>query len=124
MWIFGPTGVGKSHYARHAFGTCYPKGKNKWWDGYRNEETVVIEDVDPADGVWIAYFLKIWGDKYPFIAEIKGRSKEIRPKRIIVTSNYTLRECMGRTEDYEPLIRRFKELLMVGRDNDNNPIFK
>lgn len=123
LWIFGPTGVGKSHYARHAFGRVYPKGKNKWWDGYRDEETVVIEDVDPADGAWIAYFLKIWGDKYPFIAEIKGKAKEIRPKRIIVTSNYRLKECMGRTEDYDPLMRRFKEVLMTGRDNNDNPIF-
>lgn len=47
----------------------------------------------------------------------------VRPKRIIVTSNYKIREVFFRAGDYEPLLARFEEKFMRGRDINNNPIF-
>lgn len=41
---------------------------------------------------WIGSFLKIWCDRYPLMAEIKGGSIKICPKRIFCTSNFTLNQ--------------------------------
>ncbi len=65
----------------------YPKFPTKWWDGYNGQATVLIDDLGPEHS-WISYYLKIWADHYPFNAESKNTSNIIRPKRIIVTSNY------------------------------------
>lgn len=53
--------------------------------------------------------LKIWADRYPFCAEIKGGTlQKIRPLKIIVLSNYSIDECFENSQDLEPIKRRFK----------------
>lgn len=47
-------------------------------------------------------------DHYPFKAEAKGGYMQIRPKRFILTSNYSIRECYPDENDYLPLERRVK----------------
>lgn len=42
--------------------------------------------------------------------EIKCGADNIRPERIAVTSNYSIRECFPNPQDYEPLERRFKQI--------------
>lgn len=54
--------------------------------------------------------MKIWGDHYKFACEGKGYSMTIRPKRILVTSNYRIHDLYEDARDYEPLQRRFKEI--------------
>lgn len=35
IWIWGKSGTGKTTFARTEYSTdIYPKGMNKWWDGY------------------------------------------------------------------------------------------
>lgn len=109
-WWFGPTGTGKSRTVWDKYPEHYGKQLNKWWDGYQDEDVVVIEEWCPKNEV-SASGLKIWSDRYPFNAEVKGgQLKLIRPKKIIVTSNYTMEQCFPRNEDLEPLKRRFKEV--------------
>ena len=80
---------------------------------------VLIDDAH-ADDAWLVHFLKTWADAYPFKAETKGGMTWIRPRWIIVTSNYRLAE-LGRRRtrdgmeypderDVAALRRRFKEL--------------
>jgi hypothetical protein len=105
-WIYGSTGTGKTTYARTSYPEHFIKGKNKWWDGYSGEETCILEDIGKGD-VWIADRLKEWADKWPFEAEFKGGVIRIRPKRIVVTSNYHIRDLWEDPNIYEPLERRF-----------------
>lgn len=81
---------------------------NKWWDGYKRQEVVAIEEWSP-EAKLTAQSLKQWADHYPFQGEIKGGSMQgLRPRKLIVLSNYTIEQCFDRVEDRDPILRRFK----------------
>lgn len=105
LWIHGPTGTGKSSLARKFYSPHYLKNINKWWDGYRGEPYVIIDDWDPNHSM-LSYHLKIWTDHYPFTAEIKGGARLVRPLWIIVTSQYSIDDCFD-CETATALNRRF-----------------
>jgi len=109
-WLYGVPGSGKSWSARHDFNpeSLYLKAANKWFDGYNDQDYVLIEDLDPSHA-WMANHLKCWMDVYPFSAEIKGGVMQIRPKGIIVTSNYSMETIFGNSQvDVLAIKRRCK----------------
>ncbi len=107
-WFYGDTGAGKSYTARKENPVFYDKALNKWWDGYRDEPVILIEDVGESNSKWIGHFLLRWADRYPFPAEEKGSSRRIRPLKIIVTSQYTIEELFeGDSKLVDALNRRY-----------------
>lgn len=106
-WWYGPSGTGKSKALWEYYPEHFEKALNKWWDGYRHEPVVAIEEWAPQNAM-TASSLKRWADRYPFTGEIKGGTmQKIRPIKIIVLSNYTPQECFPMAQDLEPILRRF-----------------
>jgi len=116
-WIFGKTGIGKSFTARKENPKAYIKPMNKWWDHYNNEEVVIIEDMSPSYSQSMEYFMKIWPDCYAFPAEIKNHIVSIRPKKIVVTSQYHPKDIWS-GEALDAILRRFKlrEIIKIKED--------
>jgi hypothetical protein len=113
VWIWGPSGSGKSHMARgpdYCAEGCkpYDKSLTKWWDKYNKEDVVLLDDVDPLRHQWLGSHIKRWADKYAFPAEVKFGFINIRPKTIIVTSQYPLNAMFPDVETYDAVKRRFK----------------
>lgn len=82
----------------------YDKLLNKWWEDYKGEPNVLIDDIGPecikADHV------KRWLDKRKFKAEIKYGSVNIRPEIIVITSNYHPSEIWPKPSDHDPILDR------------------
>jgi len=117
LWYYGGTGTGKSRKAREENPGAYEKMCNKWWDHYKDQPVVLIEDFD-RDHKVLGHHLKIWADRYPFLAEIKGNTRRVRPQLIIVTSNYSIDEIWGDSpETAEPLHRRFHQVHFTNINN-------
>lgn len=91
-WIFGPPGSGKSFYARTNNPGVYIKAQNKWFDGYTNQSSILLDDLDVARGSItsheIGHMLKIVADRYKCYGEIKGGTVALRHTKFIITSNY------------------------------------
>lgn len=88
FYFWGPPGTGKSRRALEeataAGGGIYYKPRGDWWDGYRQQDNVIIDDFYG----WIKYdeLLKIT-DRYPYRVPIKGGYEEFISKKIWITSN-------------------------------------
>lgn len=125
-WIYGPAGTGKSSRVFEEFGeNVYPKpGNTKWWDQYAYQDTVWIDDFDPTVKD-MTYLMKIWTDRWVFLGERKNGTIKMRPKKIVVTSNYTIEKCFGKDPDLlEAMIRRFPTVVYIGKDGATAPPFK
>jgi len=108
IWIHGESGSGKSRSVMDQFPEHFPKPLTIWWTGYQQEEVVLLDDIDKFN-VALGGLLKQWADEKPFIGQVHGGSCKIRPKRFIVTSQYTIEEIWEDKATRDALNRRFKK---------------
>lgn len=112
IWIQGSTGCGKTRYVKDNFPDAYDKLPNKWWDGYQGDDHVLIDDLGPSHEV-LGYHLKRWLDRYSFPAETKGGMTNIRPKKVIITTQYTMAAIFS-DEKLRDAIQRRCEVIDMG----------
>lgn len=106
VWYFGESGTGKTRSAREQYPNAYIKDCTKWWDNYAGQDVVIIDELQPEHATMAPLFKK-WADHYPCSVEMKGGAMMIRPKRIIITSNFRPEQIFLREEDLQPILRRF-----------------
>lgn len=110
FWFYGPTESGKSRRVWEQYPDLYrvPTTDKGWWDGYRGQETVLIDDFRGS----IAYgdLLNIV-DRYPY--EVSRRGREPYPflaKRVFITSSLRPEEVyhnLAANDSLAQLNRRF-----------------
>lgn len=102
----GPTGTGKSRWAKETFPDAYWKQRSVWWCGYEGHKTIVIDEFYG----WLPYdtLLRLC-DRYPLYLETKGGQVNCEADTIIITTNSTP-ESWYKTEKYFlSFIRRVTE---------------
>lgn len=112
-WIFGKSGVGKGLYVDSMSTAYYTKAADeKWWCGYNGENDVLMDDLGKGIIPLLGKF-KLWTDRKPFNAEVKGGNWLIRPTRVFVTSHWHPSEIVTDPDDLEAILRRFQVVEIV-----------
>ena len=111
--LYGPPKKGKSAFWNICYPDAYIKPHGVWWDGYDNQETVVIDDFYG----WLPYsFMLQLLDRYPLLVEVKGGMRTFNSKRIIITSNKGPNLWYGLDCSYPPLERRLDVIYRFEED--------
>lgn len=121
IWKWGPTGVGKTYSAIKECGDDYwISNRNlQWWDGYDGHANVVIDDFR-ADFCTFHELLRII-DQTPYQVMVKGGSRGLCTKKIIITSPYPPELVYkDRThEDIRQLLRRIHTVEHMTQRSDS-----
>nr|WDW25743.1 MAG: replication-associated protein [Canine circovirus]WDW25744.1 MAG: replication-associated protein [Canine circovirus] len=110
--LIGPPGVGKTRKAVEMCGErpIYWKPRGMWWDGYKGEDCVIIDDFYG----WIPFseLLRVL-DRYPLQVQVKGSFVEFVADFIVITSNVMPEEWYNKENihgDVRAMFRRFNEM--------------
>ncbi len=91
--LWGRTGVGKSYWARRGlhgllgdvYVLPYQREGGVWWDGYRGERILLLDDFDPGK-MPILQLLRVL-DSYKFTGMVKGDTVTADWTEVIITNN-------------------------------------
>lgn len=116
IWLYGGTGVGKTFMAtRHK--TFYIKDDSNWWDGYEQQEAIIIDDFDPKR--WNFRTLLRLLDCYPFTGEVKGGTVKINSPYIYITCDTRPELCWQKPEHIMQVDRRIFKLIHLDENFDS-----
>lgn len=106
IWLFGHTGLGKSHFGRDwaydrgfTEDDVFSKGdSSKWLEGYESQKIVIFDDFR---GSWMKLSeLLTLCDKWERRVEIKCGSRQFVAKYVIINSPYPPHACYRTTSDH------------------------
>lgn len=107
---YGPSGTGKSTAARARYPDAYYKNSNnKWWSEYEGQEVVILDEYKGQ--IPLLELLSIC-DGYEYQVEVKNGHRQLKAKKVIITSNYKPSEWYPAESQYslQPLLRRIKSV--------------
>lgn len=118
--FYGPPGIGKTRLAYDEAPGLYaiPLGKDLWFDGYRGEKEVLIDDF--SGNLRLVDTLRML-DRYPIQVPIKGGHVWWCPTKIYLTSNVHPRnwyDYTKRKDSYSALTRRFHRVVFFTEDKE------
>lgn len=84
-WLWGLAGTGKTRTATESHQTTYSKDNTIWWDGYTQQEAIIIDDFDNT----IPYrtLLRIL-DRYVYQGQVKGGYVQVNSPFIYITCEH------------------------------------
>jgi len=112
VWIWGETGTGKTREA--AVGSFFMKDGTKWWDGYDQQDRIVIDDFD---GTWPFRDLLRLLDRYPYQGQTKGGYVRINSCEIFITCEFHPNKFYIGTE-LKQVLRRITEVRHRSSDTE------
>lgn len=113
--LYGPSGVGKSHWAWSREPQLVSvSGNLKWFDNYQGEEAVLFDEFDgKLSGTPLKHFLNLT-DRYPLMVEVKGAHVSAMWTRVYITTNIHPRfwyDWVGREAQYPAVVRRITNVV-------------
>lgn len=85
IWRWGSAGVGKSFRPMKDHKSVYIKDGTQWWDGYEQQQAIIIDDFD---GHWPFRDLLRLLDRYPYQGQYKGGYVKINSPFIYITCEF------------------------------------
>lgn len=87
VWLYGKAGVGKTRYVidKHGANNVYMKDNTSWWDGYSQQEVILIDDFD--NNIPYRTLLRIL-DRYRYQGQVKGGYVNINSPLIYITCEF------------------------------------
>jgi len=86
-WLWGLAGTGKTRFVVDKFGAdkVYMKDGTSWWDGYSQQEAILIDDFD--NNIPYRTLLRIL-DRYRYQGQVKGGYVNINSPYIYITCEW------------------------------------
>lgn len=114
IYVFGPTGTGKSETAQMVAPAAYRKPDGPWWDGYAGEKTVVWDEFR-GSSERLGKILTIV-DRYPLLVPFKGGYSNLVADTFIFTSNVAPWQLWN-VKNLEPWFRRISFIIVKMPNN-------
>lgn len=113
VWVlWGPSGTGKSRFVASNWPNAFWKiPGDKWWDGYDQHETVVLDDF--KDGDLRLTDLQRLLDRYPLWVEVKGGAVPMLARRYVITSNSHPEAWYPKADVHKTILRRIHDYAEV-----------
>lgn len=85
IWRWGLAGTGKTRYCKEKHPDNYVKDGTPWWDNYKGQEAIIIDDFD--NQIPFRTLLRLL-DRYSYQGQIKGGYVEITSPFIYITCEF------------------------------------
>lgn len=113
-WIYGLAGTGKTRSVVDKFGpeNVYMKDGTSWWDGYSQQEAILIDDFD--NNIPYRTLLRIL-DRYRYQGQVKGGYVNINSPHIYITCEHPP-EHYWQGNELEQVKRRLTSVLEIKKN--------